>query len=278
MNIVFMGSPDFAVPSLELIHKSSHSVKAVVSSADKRRGRGTVTTPTPIKAKAIELGLTVIEAEDLKSQEFAHQLQVLEADIFVVVAFRVLPKTILPIPKKGSINLHASLLPKYRGAAPIHWAVMNGDKKTGCTIFFLDEKVDTGQIILQKETNIGDEETTGSVYNRLMHLGSETLLEALDSIENETYSVIKQDDSQATPAPKLFREDCHINFNRPAEEIHNQIRGLSPFPTAWASLKGEKFNIYESKLGSFANIDPGELLIKNEKLFAGCLDGTIEIT
>lgn len=277
MNIVFMGSPDFAVPSLEAIYNSSHTIKAVVSNVDKRRGRGSETAPTPVKAKALKLGLPVIEVEDLKSEEFAEQLKALEADLFVVVAFRVLPKHVLEIPKIGSVNLHASLLPKYRGAAPIHWAVINGEEKTGCTIFFLDEKVDTGKIILQEEISIDDDETTGEVYARLMDHGSKVLLEAINQIDKKKYSTIEQDDTAASPAPKLFRDDCHIDFNQPVKKVHDKIRGLSPFPTAWATLEGEKFNMYRSRPGPFANIDPGELLVKEGRLLVGCSDGTVEL-
>jgi methionyl-tRNA formyltransferase len=277
MNIVFMGSPDFAIPSLEKIFHSKHTISAVVSNVDKRRGRGSSTAPTPVKAKALELGLPVIEVEDLKSAEFEQQLKALDADLFVVVAFRVLPKNILEIPKVGSVNLHASLLPKYRGAAPIHWAVMNGEEKTGCTIFFLDERVDTGNVILQRETPIGDNETTGEVYARLMELGSDALLEAVNQIADESYELTPQNDEEATPAPKLFREHCHVNFHESAKEVHNKIRGLSPFPTAWANLNGEKFNMYQSRLGPVANIDPGELLVRDEKLLVGCKEGTVEL-
>lgn len=272
-----MGSPDFAIPSLEKIFHSKHTISAVVSNVDKRRGRGSSTAPTPVKAKALELGLPVIEVEDLKSAEFEQQLKALDADLFVVVAFRVLPKNILEIPKVGSVNLHASLLPKYRGAAPIHWAVMNGEEKTGCTIFFLDERVDTGNVILQRETPIGDNETTGEVYARLMELGSDALLEAVNQIADESYELTPQNDEEATPAPKLFREHCHVNFHESAKEVHNKIRGLSPFPTAWANLNGEKFNMYQSRLGPVANIDPGELLVRDEKLLVGCKEGTVEL-
>ncbi|MEQ9309735.1 MAG: methionyl-tRNA formyltransferase [Balneolaceae bacterium] len=277
MNIVFMGSPEFALPSLEKIYNSKHTIKAVVSNIDKRRGRGSSTAPTPVKSKAIELGLSVIEVDDLKSEKFENQLKALEPDLFVVVAFRILPKNLLKIPKKGSVNLHASLLPKYRGAAPIHWAVMNGEEETGCTIFFLDEDVDTGKIIKQKKISIGDNETTGEVYERLMNIGSEVLINAVDEIDEGSYTTISQNNSLATPAPKIFKDDCHINFNQAAKVVHNKIRGLSPFPTAWARLDGEKFNIYKSQLGSFANIDPGELLVRDGKLLVGCSDGTLEL-
>lgn len=277
MNIVFMGSPDFAVPSLEKIHQSDHTIKAVVSNVDKRRGRGSKTTPTQVKARAIELKLPVIEVEDLNSDDFAEQLAALDVDLFVVVAFRILPKRILKIPKIGSVNLHASLLPKYRGAAPIHWAVMNGEEKTGCSIFFLDEQVDTGNILLQKETPIGENETTGEVYARLMEAGSDALLEALDLIGDGEYDLHPQNDEAATPAPKLFREHCHINFHESARTVHNKIRGLSPFPAAWANLDGEKFNMYRSRPGPAAELEPGELKVRENKLFVGCGDGTVEL-
>ena len=277
MNIVFMGSPDFAIPSLVNLYKSEHTIKAVVTNVDKRRGRGGLTSPTPVKEKAIELGLPIIEVEDLKSGEFLQSLSSLNADLFVVVAFRILPKHILQLPTIGSINLHASLLPKYRGAAPIHWAVINGDEKTGCTIFFLDEKVDTGKIILQKETEIGWEENTGDVYQRLMSMGSEVLLEAVNLIHSGVYLQKNQDDTYATPAPKIFKEHTHIDFNKPVEEVYNKIRGLSPFPTAWASLEGKKVNIYKAKIGAIANINIGEILIQDQKLLVGCKDGTLEL-
>ncbi|HBX66119.1 MAG: methionyl-tRNA formyltransferase [Balneola sp.] len=277
MDIVFMGSPEFAIPSLEQIHQSEHTIKAVVSNVDKRRGRGSKTSPTLVKAKALELGLPVIEVENLSSAEFSEQLEALNADLFVVVAFRILPKSVLQIPKIGSINLHASLLPKYRGAAPIHWAIINGEDETGCTVFFLDEKVDTGNIIAQRKTAITENETTGELYNRLRDMGSELLLKSIHEIDSGSYTLSEQNDSKATPAPKLFRDDCHIDFTNSAQDVHNKIRGLSPFPTAWANWNGEKFNLYKSRLGRVANIDPGELLVNDDHLLVGCADGTVEL-
>jgi len=276
MDIVFMGSPEFAIPSLESIHQSDkHNVKAVVSNVDKRRGRGSKTSPTPVKAKALELELPVIEVEDLHSPGFAEKLRALEADLFVVVAFRILPVSVLEIPKIGSVNLHASLLPKYRGAAPIHWAIMKGERETGCTIFFLDEKVDTGNILLQESTQIGENETTGELYGRLRDMGSELILEALDLIESGKYELKAQDDDQASPAPKLFKDDCYVNFEQSAQEVHNKIRGLSPFPTAWASLNGDKFNMYASEMGPDLTLKPGQLTGHEDKLLVGCGTGTV---
>ncbi|MDZ7807799.1 MAG: methionyl-tRNA formyltransferase [Gracilimonas sp.] len=221
------------------------------------------------------MGIPVIEVSDLHSPEFAEELKALEADLFVVVAFRILPVSVLEIPKIGSVNLHASLLPKFRGAAPIHWAIMSGEKETGCTIFFLDEKVDTGNILLQEKTGIKPNETTGELYGRLRDMGSELVIEALDLIDSGKYELKPQDDKKASPAPKLFKDDCHVDFNTPAGEVHNKIRGLSPFPTAWAFLDGEKFNMYASEVGPDIDLKPGELMEYDEKLLAGCKSGTV---
>lgn len=272
MKIVFMGSPDFAIPSLEKLDASGHEIVSVVSNVDKRRGRGGDKSPTPVKARAIELNLPVIGVENLKSETFSEQLKTLKADLFVVVAFRILPRPLLEIPEKGAINLHASLLPKYRGAAPIHWAIINGEEKTGCSIFFLDENVDTGSILKQKETPIGPNETTGDVYDRLKEMGSELLLNAIDEIEEGSYTLKPQDDSEATPAPKLFKEDCKIDFNNPAKKVHNKIRGLSPFPTAWATLDDLKFNLYRSRISSTKRLRPGQIGIDDGEMIVGSND------
>jgi methionyl-tRNA formyltransferase len=277
MRIVFMGSPDFAVPSLEKLHKSRHDIVAVVSGVDKRRGRGNKLTPTPVKAKALKLGLPVIEVEDLKSDEFVLQLRRTEPDLFVVVAFRILPPKVLKIPRKGSINLHASLLPKYRGAAPIHWAVINGEEETGCSIFFLDEKVDTGQVILQESIPIGENETTGDVYEKLMNLGSELLVDAVDQIEHDTYVSKVQNHEEATGAPKLFSEDCKISFDDDARNVHNKIRGLSPFPVAWTTLNGKRFKLYRSKYVPDLSIKPGVIKIVGDHVYVGCGSNAVEL-
>ena len=275
MRIVFMGSPDFAIPSLEKLHESDHEIVSVVSNVDKRRGRGGQTSPTAVKKKALELELPVIEVEDLNDSSFYDELADLNADLFVVVAFRILPPKILALPAKGSINLHASLLPKYRGAAPIHWAVINGEEKTGCSVFLLEEQVDTGQIIKQADTPIAPNETTGDVYKRLKEMGSNVLVEAVQDIANQDYTAEEQDDSNATPAPKLFTEDCKIDFDRSASEVHNKIRGLSPFPTAWAQLDDLKFNMYRSQLGPDKKLAPGRLQMHDDQLLVGCKTGTV---
>lgn len=278
MKIVFMGSPDFAVPSLEKIHAAGFEVVSVVSNVDKRRGRGNETAPTPVKEKAVELGIPVIEVEDLKSEKFSDDLKKLTPDLFVVVAFRVLPKSILEIPKIGSVNLHASLLPNYRGAAPIHHAVINGEKETGCTIFFLDEKVDTGKILLQKRMPIFDSNTTGDIYTKLMSLGSDTLLEAIQMISSGEYELLPQNNEEATPAPKLFKHNTEIDFNQPAEKVRNFIRGLNPFPTAWTTWSDELFKIHSVEIGPNLKLEPGKILVKDQKIYVGCNIGTLELT
>ncbi len=270
-----MGSPDFALPSLEQLNDSAHHIRAVITGPDKRRGRGNKRSPTPVKTKADNLNLPVIEVDDLRSNLFAKQLKTLDADLFVVVAFKILPANILKIPTIGSVNLHASLLPEYRGAAPIHRAIINGEKETGCTVFMLDKTVDTGEIITQCKTNIAENETTGDLYNRLKKDGAELLLRSIDEIENNSYSLRKQDEKRVSAAPKIFSDDCKIDFHQPALKVHNKIRGLSPFPTAWAALDDLKFNIYRSKLGPAVSLKPGELIMADDELLAGCDAGTV---
>lgn len=243
-----MGSPEFAVPSLERLAVSDHNVCAVVSGTDKKRGRGGRLTPTPIKARAIELEIPVIEANSMKDSKLHEQLRALKPDLFVVVAFKILPTAMLQIPLTGSVNLHASLLPKYRGAAPIHHAVMNGETETGCTVFLLDNGVDTGKIIDRFRLKIGPDETTGELYNRMMISGADLLLSAINKLAGGKAVFETQNSAEATPAPKLFDEDCRLNFRNTAAQVHNHIRGLSPFPTAYALLDGKKCKILSSKL------------------------------
>lgn len=277
LKIIFMGSPDFAIPSLEKIHASNHTIQAVVSNPDKRRGRGGTPEPTAVKKRALEMGLKTIDVQDVKSDEFHKTIRELNPDLLVVVAFRILPVSVLKIPSIGSVNLHASLLPKYRGAAPIHWSIIKGEKETGCTVFFLNENVDTGEIIAQNRTKIGENETTGDVYNRLKETGADLLLEAINQIAGDSVQTTKQDHQLATPAPKLFKENTRIDFTQPAKDVHNFIRGLSPFPTAWCLYDGKKMNIYRSRLAEKLNLKPGELHFEDEKLFVGCGDNPIEL-
>lgn len=272
-----MGSPEFAIPGLQQLHESTHEVAAVVTGADKRRGRGKTPSPTPVKEKAMELGLPVIETEDLKSLDFNNKLKILQPDLLVVVAFKVLPKALLKIPRIGSINLHASLLPKYRGAAPIHRAVMHGESKTGCTVFFLDEKVDTGLIIAQQEISVGPDETTGSVYKRLMMIGADLLVDSINKIDEESYTLRSQNEADTTVAPKIFVEDCLIDFNQPSDQVHNFVRGLSPFPTARTYLDGKLFKVFASLPHPDRNVEPFELKIEKERVLVGCNPGAVSL-
>lgn len=273
-----MGSPDFAIPSLEALHKSEHDIVAVASNPDKRRGRGGEPQPTVVKKKAMDLGYPTIDVEDPKSDEFAEKLIRLKPDLLVVVAFRILPKKILSIPAIGSINLHASLLPRYRGAAPIHWAIIKGEKETGCSVFFLDEKVDTGEIIAQFKTDVGPLETTGDLYNRLKVKGAELLKDTVDRIAEGTSEGMVQNHEQATPAPKLFKENTKIDFNQSVEDVHNLIRGLNPFPTPWCMFGEQKLNIYKAKPGpKTSNAKPGQLVEIDNRLYVQCNDGLLEL-
>lgn len=277
LRIVFMGSPDFAVPSLDRIHGSEHTLAAVVSNPDKRRGRRGKAEPTAVKKRALELGYPVIDAEDIKSAGFERSISRLQPDLLVVVAFRILPPAILAIPSAGSVNLHASLLPKYRGAAPIHWAIINGEKETGCSVFFLNEEVDTGKIIRQRKTGIGGFETTGDLYNRLKEAGADLLAESIDDIARGDVHPLPQKEELATPAPKLHRENTRINFNRSAGDLHNFIRGLNPFPVAWCTCDKKKMNIYSAVPHPKKMMEPGELQFEDGILFAGCGEGALEI-
>lgn len=277
-SIVFMGTPEFAVPSLEALHASGFELRAVVTNRDKRRGRGSDLSPSPVKRKALELGHRIVEIESTSDPELAGILRYLEPDLIVVVAFRILPREILEIPGIGSINLHASLLPKYRGAAPIHWAVMNGEKETGCSVFFLKERVDAGNVIRQIRTRIGPDETAGDLYERLRYLGAELLVDSIRQIERGDIEGVPQDESEATPAPKLFRKDARIDLTRPCGEVHNRIRGLSPNPCGWLMYGDRQLNLYRSRVGPEIDLQPGEMLFAEGRyLLVGCGSGSVEL-
>lgn len=277
LRIVFMGSPDFAVPSLEKLYNTDHNIVSVISGKDKRRRRRGTSEPTPVKKRAKELGLQTFDADDMKDGGLKDYLSGLNADLFVVVAFKILPPSLLELPALGSINLHASLLPKYRGAAPIHWAIIKGEKETGCTVFFLDKDVDTGKILRQKSTPIGPDETTGELYERLKHLGADLLAESVDSIAEADYTLSPQDNTKASPAPKLFNNNTRVDFALTARDVHNFVRGLNPFPVAWCKYDGEKMNLYKTAVGPRKDLRPGELHADEDGLFAGTDDGAIQL-
>lgn len=241
-----MGTPDFALPSLKKINESNHSLMAVVTAPDKERGRGKQISPTPIKEYALNNNLKVFTPSKLNDDEFINELNKIEPDLIVVVAFRILPREVYKIPKLGTFNLHGSLLPKFRGAAPIQWSLIKGETKTGVTTFFLEDKVDTGNIILKREIAIAPEDNFGSLHDKMMMIGADAVIDTINLIEAGNYSLEIQDNSQASSAPKITKELCRINFADSVRNIHNLIRGLSPYPGAFFSLNEKTYKIYDS--------------------------------
>ncbi|MDX1548611.1 MAG: methionyl-tRNA formyltransferase, partial [Rhodothermales bacterium] len=248
MRLIFMGTPEFAVPSLERLVEAGYAPVAVVTGPDRRRGRGQKTTPTPVKEAAQRLGIeTILQPERVKDPAFAEAVAALEPDVIVVVAFRILPPAVFTAARLGAFNLHGSLLPRYRGAAPIHRAVMAGETETGVTTFFLREQVDTGNVILREPMPIGPDETTGDVHDRMMHLGAEAVVETVRRIEAGTAEAHPQDDAAATPAPKVFPEEGEVDWARPAEAVHIHGRGVSPWPGAWSHHGETLLQLYRTR-------------------------------
>jgi methionyl-tRNA formyltransferase len=249
--IIFMGTPDFAVPSLDILHKNGFPVVAVVTSPDKPAGRGLKMQASAVKKYALAHDIPVLQPVKLKDPAFLAQLRSLKADIQVVVAFRMLPEAVWNMPPLGTINLHASLLPQYRGAAPINWAIINGEKETGITTFKLKHEIDTGEIIYQRKITIREDETAGELHDEMMELGARLLLQTIQSISKNDYPLTSQAmDNASLPikqAPKIHREDCKIPWNKSVEEIYNLIRGLSPYPAAWTVIDGKILKIFRSK-------------------------------
>ena len=245
LRLVFMGTPDFAVGILDALHRSIHEITAVVTVADKAAGRGQKLKESAVKIYAQANNLTILQPEKLKDEHFLAQLKELQADLFVVVAFRMLPKEVWKMPAFGTINLHASLLPNYRGAAPINWAIINGDEETGVTTFFIDEAIDSGKIIAQEKVKISSNTNAGALHDELMSVGAELTLKTIAAISQQTHIVIDQDKFDGKDfkmAPKIFKEDCEISWQETVENVHNKIRGLSPYPAAWTKLKNTKKN------------------------------------
>jgi methionyl-tRNA formyltransferase len=248
MRIVFMGTPDFAVASLDILVKNGYNVVGVITAPDKPAGRGNQIQQSAVKKYAVAHNLNVLQPEKLKAPDFLEELKALNADLQIVVAFRMLPEVVWNMPPKGTFNLHGSLLPAYRGAAPINWAVMNGETQTGVTTFFLQHEIDTGSIIHQATLPIGPDETTGEVHDRMMALGAETVLQTVKEIEIGTVKATPQDMTGDYPhAPKIFRENCKINWEQPLDKVYNHIRGLGPYPAAWTDLDGKTLKIYKAQ-------------------------------
>jgi methionyl-tRNA formyltransferase len=248
--IVFMGTPEFAVATLEAIVNAGYNVKGVITSPDKPSGRGLRMHASPVKEFALHHNLTVLQPLKLKDPVFLRNLYSLQADLQVIVAFRMLPEEVWSMPRLGTFNLHASLLPQYRGAAPINWAIINGETKTGVTTFFLNHEIDKGSVIFTKETVIGESETAGDVHDRLMVIGAQLVLRTIESIAKGIAMTVEQHLLNLTeplkPAPKIFKNDCRIQWNNEIQKLHNHIRGLSPYPTAWSEIvtgKGENLTV-----------------------------------
>jgi len=242
MRIVFMGTPDFAVESLKILVENQYQVVGVVTMPDKPAGRGHKIQFSAVKQYALEKNLTLLQPEKLKDEGFLQKLQALQADLQIVVAFRMLPEVVWNMPPLGTFNLHASLLPQYRGAAPINWAIINGEKETGATTFFLTHEIDTGKIILQERINITDEDDAETLHDKLMLMGAQMVKKTVDLIAAGKADAIDQSafltgEVELKSAPKLFKENCRIDFSKSVEEVHNQVRGLSPYPAAWTEIQ-----------------------------------------
>jgi methionyl-tRNA formyltransferase len=249
LRIVYMGTPEFAIPSLEAIMKAGHEVVGVVTAPDKPAGHGMKLRPSPVKVFALQKGLRLLQPPKLKAPAFLGELRSLEADLFVVVAFRMLPESVWSMPRLGTVNLHSSLLPDYRGAAPINWAVVNGETETGLTTFQLAHEIDTGDILLQERLTIGPDETAGELHDRMMYAGAALLVRTIQGLADGTLkgtpqSFLSPDRTHA--APKIHTDDCRIDFNRSAAQVHNLVRGMSPFPGAFTTLNGKLLKVFRT--------------------------------
>ena len=285
LRIIFMGTPEFAVPSLEKLLQNRKNVIAVITAPDKPQGRGQKIGFSPVKECALKYEVPVLQPANLKSPEFIEHLRSLRANLQIVVAFRMLPEAVWSMPEFGTFNLHASLLPQYRGAAPINWAIIHGEKETGVTTFFLKHEIDTGSVIFQEPEAIAYDDNVGTIYQRLMHKGSALVLKTVEAIESGSFPASPQVPSgELKHAPKIFKETCEINWAQPAEAVRNFVRGLSPHPAAWTSIGGKIFKIYaaevvKEKSGGRLAEPVGELLTDNESyLHFRTLDGYISVT
>lgn len=281
-----MGTPDFAVPSLEIL-ANHHDVVGVITAPDKPAGRGKKIKSSAVKTKALELGLHILQPTNLKDSDFQKKLSELGADLFVVVAFRMLPESVWSMPAKGTINLHGSLLPQYRGAAPINRAVMNGELETGLTTFFIEKKIDTGKVIQRKRIEIGPDDTAGVLHDTMMVMGATLLLDSVNLIEKGDVAGEPQSNlakgTELKDAPKIFREDCQIDWALSAQSIHNHIRGLSPFPAAWTKAQSEALGeeTYKIRLSKFHSSngakEAGTIELREGNLHIHAFGGTLEI-
>jgi methionyl-tRNA formyltransferase len=267
LRIVFMGTPEFAVESLRALVEAGEQIVGVITAPDKPKGRGQKVIPSPVKEYALQHNLHILQPTNLKDEAFLKELKALQADIQVVVAFRMLPELVWNMPPKGTFNLHASLLPAYRGAAPINWAIINGEKETGITTFFLKHEIDTGAIIFQEKEAISESDTVGDLYERLMHKGAQLVVRTIQAISAGDVPTIEQGPMpEGKHAPKIFKDDCKINWEQPAVNIYNFIRGLSPYPAAWTELYWQHYKIYKASITTLQDedLEPGEISTDNK--------------
>lgn len=279
LRIVFMGTPEFAVPSLQILLEAGYSIVGVVTAPDKPGGRGMKEVMiSPVKKFGLAHNLPVFQPVNLKSKGFLQELKQLKADLQVVVAFRMLPELIWSMPVHGTMNLHGSLLPAYRGAAPIQWAIINGEKMTGLTTFMLKHEIDTGHIIRQREVPILEDDNAGSLHDRMMEVGSGLVLGSVDLIDSGNVMLIAQDDAKSSHAPKIHHTDAHINWEREGNRIINLVRGMSPFPGAWTTLDGTQVKIFKAhKLSPEQNSPVGTVSTQDKKLFIQSADSILEV-
>lgn len=282
--IVFFGTPEFAVASLEALVKSGHDIAAVVTMPDKIAGRGHKVFFSDVKKYALEKGLPLMQPANLKDPQFNDELRAVGADLFIVIAFRILPRQVWEMPPMGTFNLHASLLPRYRGAAPINWAVINGETRTGITTFMLKHEIDTGDILSQREIEILPTDNVGDVHDKLMHIGAEEVVRTVDMIADGTVRPVPQPEGEFVPAPKIFKETCRIDWSRPAEKVHNLVRGLSPYPAAFCDIEIEGGKTLSAKIleTAYADIDtgdaqPGDVVRSHKVLTVATADRPLDI-
>ncbi|MBX2962374.1 MAG: methionyl-tRNA formyltransferase [Cyclobacteriaceae bacterium] len=281
LRIIFMGTPEFAVPSLEILIEHKFNVVAVITAPDKPQGRGQKLSASPVKASALKHNIPVLQPTNLKSQQFLEELKSYQANLQVVVAFRMLPEAVWSMPEFGTFNLHASLLPQYRGAAPINWAIINGEKETGVTTFFLKHEIDTGSIIFQEKEPIYDTDDVGSLYDRLMKKGAALVLKTVQAIASGNYPSQPQPESEVIKhAPKIFKETCQINWSQPAKQVHNFVRGLSPYPAAWTTINEKIYKVFACSIAPNRNeeLKPEDFITDNKTyLYIKASDGLVSI-
>ncbi len=285
LKIVFFGTPEFAVESLDALVQNGFNVAAVVTAPDKPAGRSKKLHQSDVKKYALEHNLPVLQPVKLRDENFISRLKEINADIFIVIAFRMLPEIVWSMPRLGTFNLHASLLPKYRGAAPINHALINGEKTTGVTTFFLSHEIDTGDMISKQEIEIGDDENAGQLHDRLMKLGAEEVIKTLNLILEDKLETSPQPDGEFIPAPKIFKDTCRIEWNNPSSQLHNFVRGLAPYPGAWCIMietTGKPIDVKilatsRKEIPDNLSLEPGEAIVDRKRLFVGTADSPIEI-